>query len=405
MTDRYTHRYSDSSLNMRSSVIRDMLKFTGRPGMISFAGGLPGPEAFPVEEFKEILNSVIEKHGTAPFQYGTTEGFEPLREAICDLMNSVYDVRVQRDNVLVTSGSQQALYLLCKVLLNHGAPVITENPTYTGALSTFNSFMADIHTVDIDSNGMIPEKLIEVLEMLRWEGRRPAFIYTMPEVHNPAGVTMEIFRKIKLYEIAARYDVLIIEDDPYGMINYDDNPVVPVKYFDRDERVVYMGSFSKTLSPGLRTGWMAAHPEIVRRCTIAKQGEDLCSNSLSQYAIYSFLSEGRLGRRIEYVREIYRNKRDLMADTIESKIPVAEFTRPEGGLFIWAKLPRNIDTGALLQKSLDSNVAFIAGSAFYPHGGGENELRLNFTFASQDEIVEGISRLGDVIHKEITMLS
>lgn len=401
MIDRYSPRYSDSSLNMKSSVIREMLKYTEQPGMISFAGGLPGPEAFPVEELKDILNSVIDRHGSSAFQYGTTEGYQPLREEICVLMESVYEIRMRSENILVTSGSQQALYLLCKVLMNHGDAVITENPTYTGALSTFNSFMADIHTVDIDENGLIPEKLVQVLEMLKWEGRKPAFIYTMPEIHNPAGVTMDILRKIKLHDIAAKYDVIIIEDDPYGMINYDGKPVIPVKYFDKGDRVVYMGSFSKTLSPGLRTGWMAAHPDIVRRCTIAKQGEDLCSNTLSQYAIYNFLAEGRLTERIDRVKEIYRVKRDLMADSIEEMIPGASFVRPEGGLFIWVKLPEQVDTLAMMEKALARDVAYVTGTAFYPHGGGESEMRLNFTFASHEDIVEGVRRLGEVVQVEL----
>ncbi len=401
MIERYSPRYSDSSLNMKSSVIREMLKYTEQPGMISFAGGLPGPEAFPVEELKTILNSVIDTHGSSAFQYGTTEGYQPLREGICTLMKNVYDITSSMDSILVTSGSQQALYLLCKVLMNHGDAVITENPTYTGALSTFNSFMADIYAVDIDENGLIPEKLVQVLEMLKWEGRKPAFIYTMPEIHNPAGVTMDTLRKIKLYEIAVKYDLIIIEDDPYGMINYDDKPVVPVKFFDRDERVVYMGSFSKILSPGLRTGWMNARPELVRRCAIAKQGEDLCSNTLSQYAINYFLSGDKLADRISKVRDIYRVKRDIMADAIQEMIPCAEFVKPEGGLFLWVKLPEQVDTLAMMEKALARSVAYVTGTAFYPHGGGSSEMRLNFTFASHEDITEGVRRLGEVVKGEL----
>lgn len=403
MIEKYSPKYSESSLNMKSSVIRELLKYSDQPGMISFAGGLPGPEAFPVEELKEILNSVIDKHGPSVFQYGTTEGYAPLRDEICRLMDSSYEIKTTNDNILITSGSQQALYLLCKVLLNHGDPVITENPTYTGALSTFNSFMADIYTVDIDENGLIPEKLIQVLEMLKWEGRKPAFIYTMPEIHNPAGVTMDLMRKIKLYDIAVKYDLIIIEDDPYGMINYDGKPVIPVKYFDRDDRVVYMGSFSKILSPGLRTGWMAAHRDIVRRCTIAKQGEDLCSNTLSQYAIHSFLTAGKLTERIESVKEVYRVKRDIMADAITGMIPGASYVKPEGGLFLWVKLPEQVDTLTMMEKALLMNVAYVAGGAFYPHGGGENEMRLNFTFAGHNDIIEGIKRLGEVVMAELEM--
>jgi len=401
MIEKYSPRYSDSSLNMKSSVIREMLKYTEQPGMISFAGGLPGPEAFPVDEFKDILNSVIDTHGSSAFQYGTTEGYQPLREGICGLMKNTYDINTCKENILVTSGSQQALYLLCKVLMNHGDAVITENPTYTGALSTFNSFMADIHTVDIDENGLIPENLVHVLEMLKREGRKPAFIYTMPEIHNPAGVTMETLRKIKLYEIAVKYDLIIIEDDPYGMINYDGKPVVPVKYFDRDERVVYMGSFSKILSPGLRTGWMEARTDLVRRCTIAKQGEDLCSNTLSQYAINYFLTEDKLSDRIQKVKDIYRVKRDLMADAINEMIPCASFVKPEGGLFLWVKLPEHVDTLAMMEKALARNVAYVAGTAFYPHGGGNSEMRLNFTFAGHEEIIEGIRRLAEVVNEEL----
>ncbi|HOP63242.1 MAG TPA: PLP-dependent aminotransferase family protein [Spirochaetota bacterium] len=405
MIEKYSPRYSDSSLNMKSSVIRELLKFTEKPGMISFAGGLPGPEAFPVEEIKSILNSVIEKYGSAPLQYGTTEGLFPLREEISRLMYDVYETEVSPDSIIVTSGSQQALYLLCKVLLNRGDAVITENPTYTGALSTFNSFMADIYCADIDERGMTPESLIAVIEELRSRGIKPAFIYTMPAVHNPAGVSMDAERKWDIYRIALKYDLLIVEDDPYGMINYDGEPVIPVKYFDSGDRVVYLGSFSKILSPGLRTGWMAAGSDIIRRCSIAKQGEDLCSGTLSQYAIYSFLSENLLPDRINRIREIYRCKRDLMADSIDAAVPGAEYLKPEGGLFLWVRLPSQVDAEAMLPKALERQVAYVAGNAFYPHGGGRNELRLNFTYASKDDITEGIRRLGEVVTEEITMWS
>jgi len=400
MIDQYTPLYSNSSLNMKSSAIRDMLKLTGNPEMISFAGGLPGAEAFPVEELKEIINSIIFKYGSSAFQYGITEGYPPLRDSIRQLMNKTYSLAASHDNILVTSGSQQALYLLCKIMLNPGDTVIAESPTYAGAISTFRSFMADIVTLDIGFQGIEPEELDEKIKDLISNENKPKFIYTIPSIHNPAGITMNSMRRKEFYAVASKYNIMIVEDDPYGMIRYDELRIKPLKHIDIDQRVVYLGSFSKTVSPGLRTGWMFAQKEIVRKCAIAKQGEDTCCNTLSQYVINDFIETGSIYRQIDKVKSVYRRKRDLMCGAIDKNIPSASYRKPDGGLFLWLRYPETVDTVKLHTKALNRNVAYVPGNAFYPNGGGLNEMRLNFSFASDSEIDEGIGRLGRIVDEE-----
>ncbi len=400
MNDHYTPVYSHSSLNMKSSAIRDMMKLTGNPQMISFAGGLPGPEAFPLEELKDIIDRTIAEHGSSVFQYGTTEGYTPLRESICDLMYHIYGLSASPDNILVTSGSQQALYLLCKVLLNPGDAVITENPTFVGAISCFRSFMAEIHPLAIGNSGMDPVELDKKICELIIAGKKPRFIYTIPSIHNPTGITVDNSRRKAIYSVASKHDLMIVEDDPYGMIRYDNKHVVPFKNIDTEKRIVYLGSFSKTVSPGMRTGWLNAQEETVRRCTIAKQGEDTCSHTMSQFVIHEFIDTGSIYEQIERVKKIYRDKRDLMTDAIDRIIPSALYETPGGGLFLWLKFPENINTMTMHEKALKRNVAYVSGNSFYPGQGGENEMRLNFSFSSPSDIEEGIMRLGEVIEEE-----
>lgn len=400
MIEFYKPTYSDSSLSMKSFTIRDMFRFNSDPEMISFAGGLPGPEAFPVDELREIINRAITDYGSSVFQYGTAEGHRALRESISSLMENAYRVTQDIENIMVTSGSQQALYLLCKVLLNPGDVIITEKPTYAGAISIFRSFMADIHTVEIDSYGMDMSALENLAGDLVRAGKKPRFIYTIPSIHNPAGITMGVLQRRMLYDVASRYDLMIIEDDPYGMIRYDNLKIPPLKKIDTEGRVVYLGSFSKTVSPGLRTGWMAAQKDIVRRCVIAKLGEDTCSGTLSQFVINDFISDGSIYRQIERVKGIYMNKRDIMTGAIDSLIPSAAYCIPQGGFFLWVTLPEWIDTTALLTRTLEKKVAYVPGSAFYPHGGESSRLRLNFSFPQKDEITEGVRRLAESIRGE-----
>lgn len=399
MIDYYKPEYSDSSLNMKSSVIRDMFRFTSDPEMISFAGGLPGPEAFPVSELREIINKAIASHGSSVFQYGSTEGNYPLKESISQLMDNAYELIIHPDNVLITSGSQQALYLLCKILVNPGDVVITENPTYVGALSTFRSFMADIHAVDMNDQGMDISALEEKIGKLILNGKKPRLIYTIPSIHNPTGVTMGIIQRHMLYDLASKYDLLIVEDDPYGMIRYDNLKIPPVKKLDIEGRVVYLGSFSKTVSPGLRTGWIAGQKDIIRKCVIAKQGEDTCSGTLSQFIINDFITSGSIYRQIERVKKIYMEKRNFMTGCIDSMIPSAFYTLPNGGLFLWITLNQADDTSDLLKRCIDKKVAFVPGEAFYPGGGKCSSLRINFSYPCHNEIQEGIRRIAEIVNE------
>jgi DNA-binding transcriptional MocR family regulator len=386
---------------MRSSVVRDMFAVTSDPRTISFAGGHPGPEAFPVDELRAISDAVISRHGPAVFQYGSTEGHAPLRRNISALMLETYGLRHDPEDILVTSGSQQALYLLCKVFLNPGDLVITENPTYLGALNIFRSFLADIRTVEQDDEGMNISALEGCLAELAARGRKPRFIYAIPSIHNPTGVTMSAERRSGLYNVADRYDIPVIEDDPYGMIRYDGLTVEPLKKLDAGGRVIYVGSFSKTVSPGLRTGWIAAQGDIIRKCTIAKQGDDACSVTMAQFIISDFIEGGAIYGQIDRVKEMYREKRDLMADTLREMIPSASFNVPGGGLFLWLAMPEQISAVDLLKKCLERHVAFVPGCNFYPDHGGTNMLRMNFSFPSKDGIHEGLVRMAEIVDEEL----
>jgi DNA-binding transcriptional MocR family regulator len=386
---------------MRSSVVRDMFAVTSDPRTISFAGGHPGPEAFPVDELRAISDAVISRHGPAVFQYGSTEGHAPLRRNISALMLETYGLRHDPEDILVTSGSQQALYLLCKVFLNPGDLVITENPTYLGALNIFRSFLADIRTVEQDDEGMNISALEGCLAELAARGRKPRFIYAIPSIHNPTGVTMSAERRSGLYNVADRYDIPVIEDDPYGLIRYDGLTVEPLKKLDAGGRVIYVGSFSKTVSPGLRTGWIAAQGDIIRKCTIAKQGDDACSVTMAQFIISDFIEGGAIYGQIERVKEMYREKRDLMADTLREMIPSASFNVPGGGLFLWLAMPEQISAVVLLKKCLERHVAFVPGFNFYPDHGGTNMLRMNFSFPSKDGIHEGLVRMAEIVDEEL----
>jgi 2-aminoadipate transaminase len=386
---------------MRSSVVRDMFAVTSDPRTISFAGGHPGPEAFPVDELRSITDAIISKYGPAVFQYGSTEGHAPLRRNISALMQETYGLLHDPEDILVTSGSQQALYLLCRVFLNPGDLVITENPTYLGALNIFRSFLADIRTVEQDEEGMNISALEECLAELASGGQKPRFIYAIPSIHNPTGVTMSAERRSGLYDVADRYDIPVIEDDPYGMIRYDGLAVEPLKKLDARGRVIYVGSFSKTVSPGLRTGWIAAQSDIIRKCTIAKQGDDACSVTMAQFIISDFIESGAIYRQIERVKEMYREKRDIMAEALREMIPRASFNIPGGGLFLWVALPEELNAMDLLKKCLERHVAFVPGCNFYTDHGGANMLRLNFSFPSRDRIHEGLVRMAEIVEAEL----
>ncbi|MEK6794171.1 MAG: PLP-dependent aminotransferase family protein [Spirochaetota bacterium] len=391
----YQDKFSKSALNMRASDIRELLKYTEGRSIISFGGGMPNPEAFPATAITPIIEHVMREHSSDALQYGRTEGHTRLRHAIAQGMGELYDVEESPENIVVTSGSQQALYFLAKLFIDPGDIVLTESPTFLGALLTFRSFLADIRGVPTDRDGMDMDALVDTLSSLSKEGRRPKFIYTVPTVNNPSGSVMSALRRKRLTEIAAEYDTLILEDDPYGLLLFDGTRMPLVKKIDKEERTVYLGTFSKIIAPGFRIGWLAAAPEIARKVALAKQAEDLCTGSFAQHCVFEIMRHHALLPHIVEIVALYRKKAALMTDTLTEHFPkTATWTPIKGGLFVWVTLPAHIDTRVMLASSLERGVAYVAGDAFFPDGSGKNTMRLNFSYPSDGNIIEGIRILG-----------
>jgi 2-aminoadipate transaminase len=394
--------FSTAGMRLRASEIRELLKLLNRPQMISFAGGLPNPKAFPMQELREVVQKVMTDFGAEALQYGPTEGHHKLRNAIGEGMGEHLGAKQDVENILVTAGSQQALQLLCTILLDPGDTVITASPTYLGALLTFNAASARVVGVPIDSDGMLPDALEAQLSELAARRVRPKMLYLVPTFDNPTSTSMSLERRKQIYALACRYDLLIVEDDPYGLLRFEGEVVQPIKALDVENRVAYLGSFSKILAPGFRVGWLAGPLPLVRKAVLAKQAQDLCTNTFGQHAVFGAMRNNVLFPHIENIKALYRHKRDLMMAAIEKHFPAeVQWNRPEGGMFLWVRLPDHQDSLELLSKAIDHDVAFVTGKPFYPDGSGQSTLRLNFSYAEDDRIDEGIARLGQVIRTDL----
>jgi 2-aminoadipate transaminase len=382
---------------IKASEIRELLKLTVRPEIISFAGGLPAPELFPVEEMKKVSLKVLEESGEQALQYSPTEGFTPLREKIAKRMEQV-GVNTKAENILITSGSQQGLDFSGKIFLNPGDVVVVESPSYLGAINAFKAYECEFLEVPTDENGMIMEELEKALA----DTERVKMIYVIPDFQNPSGRTWSLDRRKKLLEIANKYNLPIIEDNPYGELRFEGERLPSIKSMDTDGRVVFLGTFSKTFCPGLRIGWVCADGEVLNKYILVKQGADLQSNSMSQRELNKFLEMYDLDEHIEKIKKLYKKRRDLMIQTMEQHFPKeVKFTRPEGGLFTWAELPEHINTRELMKKALEKNVAFVPGGSFFPNGGHENTMRINYSNMPEDKIVKGIKILAEVIKEAL----
>ena len=402
MNRSHEHRFSRNVRQLRASEIRELLKLTQRPEVISFAGGLPNPEAFPVENLRVVIDHVMKEHASDALQYGATEGHNKLRDAIARGMGTQFGVPQSIHNILITHGSQQGLSLLSHVLLDPGDTVVMGSPGYLGALQTFRAFQARIEGVPLDGHGVDVDLLEAKLRSLAAHKRLPKMIYLVPTFQNPSGETIPLDRRKRIYELACEHDLLIIEDDPYSFLRYEGEKVPLIKSLDEQERVVYLGTFSKILAPGFRIAWMAAPESIVNKACLAKQTQDLCSNTFAQYCIFEAMYHDFLFPHIAEIIRIYGAKRDAMLAAMDEHMPKqARWNRPEGGLFVWLTLPAFIDAHDMFAKAIANNVAYVAGQAFFPDGGGHNTLRLNFSHASDERIAEGIRRLSRVIGEEI----
>jgi 2-aminoadipate transaminase len=390
---------------MSSSAIRELLKLTQLPNIISFAGGLPSPDVFPIEEFNRASEVVLLEQGRQALQYSTTEGYRPLREMIAQRLNR-YRINVSPENIIITSGSQQALDLLGKIFINRGDRILVEAPTFLGALQAWNSYGAEFISVPTDEHGMVIDALEDALRT------GPKFIYVLPNFQNPTGVTLTLERRKKLIEIADNYGVPIIEDDPYGQLRYEGEHIAPVVVLDDQYRnqsdlcyhgnVIYTSTFSKILAPGIRLAWVTAPEEVIRKLVLAKQGVDLHTATLTQMIAYEIGRSGFLDNHIKTIRDVYRERRDLMLASAEEHFPSeVKWTRPQGGLFLWVTMPEHIDAKEIFHKAVENKVAFVAGSPFFPDGSGHNTFRLNFSNASKEGIIEGMRRLGVVLKEAI----
>lgn len=401
----WDHRFAQRTQRMGSSAIRELLKLTESPEIISFAGGLPAPDVFPTEEFKEACVRVLTDYGAQALQYSTTEGYLPLRELITR-HTARYGISVTPDNVLITSGSQQALDLLGKILINPGDHILVESPTYLGALQAWSAYGAEYVTVPMDEHGMNTDALEEALRS------SPKFIYVLPNFQNPTGVTLSIERRHKLIELADRYGVPIVEDDPYGQLRYEGEHLPAVVVLDSQFRnssercyagnVIYLSTFSKILAPGIRLAWVVAPPVVIRKLVQAKQGADLHTSSFNQMVAYEVSHGGFIDQHVKLIREVYGQRRDEMLAAMDGYFPPGvEWTHPEGGLFLWGVLPENLSAAEVLKVALEQKVAFVPGAPFFPTGGGHNTMRINFSNASPEKIREGISRMGHVLREKI----
>ncbi|HEX2911694.1 MAG TPA: PLP-dependent aminotransferase family protein [Chloroflexia bacterium] len=396
---------SDTARAARASDIRELLKLTARPDMISFAGGLPDPALFPVAEYEAAMQRVMENNGAQALQYSTTEGLTELRQ---ELVRRLADEQINCaggiDEIILTTGSQQALDLLALLLINPGDTILVEAPSYLGALQAFNLRQPHYESVEMDGEGLRIDLLEAKLAELKREGRQPKFLYTVPTFQNPAGVTLTLERRRALLELARRENFLIIEDDPYGRLRFRGEALPSLKSLDTDGRVITLRTFSKTLAPGLRTGYIIGDPEILRRVVILKQAADLCSPALTHYIILEMLKSGAMERYIERVVEVYREKEEVMATELEARLggsPV-RWNEPDGGMFFWLTLPHDIDCNALLLQSLEAGVAYVRGAAFYTDGiSGLNCMRLNFSQPSPEKIKLGIERLATIIQASL----
>jgi 2-aminoadipate transaminase len=400
--ERYAALFAERTRVMRSSAMRDLMALTEREDVISLAGGLPDTSTFPADSYASLMSAVAAESCARALQYGPTEGLAVVKGCIQQVM-AAEGVEIDPDELLVTTGGQQVIDLVCKTLLDPGDVVVTEAPTYPGAVPAFCAYQADVVQITMDRDGMRVDELAQTLDALERSGRRPKFIYTVPNFHNPAGVTMSLERRQELVRIAGERELVILEDNPYGLLRYEGTPLPTLHSLD-DEFVIYASTFSKILSPGVRLGWAAAPGPILAKMNIGKQASDLCSSSISQYFVSAYFESGPWEDYVRSLIEIYRRRRDVMLDALADHFPhEADWTRPQGGLFIWATLPDYIDTTDLLARALEEQVAFVPGRAAFLDGRGGSSMRLNFSGVSEEEIREGVRRIGEVVREQVEL--
>ncbi len=408
MSTAWNSRYALRTLRIKGSTIRELLKLTQRPEVISFGGGLPAPDVFPVERFEEACCIVLEKHGAQALQYGATEGYEPLREMIAQNI-SRYGIIAKTENVLITSGSQQALDLIGKLLINSGDRILVEAPSYLGALQAFNVYGAQFISVPLDNDGLRTDLLEDSLRL------SPKFMYILPNFQNPAGVTLSTPRREELISLADKYGIPIVEDDPYGQLRFEGEHLPPLVVLDYKTlgrhngrppaNVIYLSTFSKTLAPGIRLAWIVAPSDVIAKLVLLKQAADLHTATFNQMVAFEVAKDGFLDEHVKLIRRVYRERRDVMLQALQELFPEeVTWTRPQGGLFLWVTMPGGVDGRALFGAALNENVAFVPGDCFYANESQEGlrHMRLNFSYSEPQQIREGIRRLSVAVKAQLS---
>jgi len=389
-------KFSAATRALRPSEVREILALTENRKVLSLAGGLPGPEVFPKEDLARIASRVVEELGDSALQYSPTLGVMPFREAVADFVRSKGVKVLSDDRVAVTTGSQEAIYLLAMTLINPKDAIIVESPTYLAALNVFRYYGAEFVSVPLDENGMKTELLEDKIKEAKSKGLNVKLVYTVATCHNPTGVIMPDDRRKELLEVASKYDLLVIEDDPYSFFVFDEVPFTPLKTLDSEGRVIYLGTFSKILAPGLRLGYMVADRQITRMVELAKQMVDLHSSTLSQYIALYALKEGVVEKTIQKARVVYREKRDIMLESLEKYMPEgSHWFKPRGGLFAFIYLPDGVDTSDMLPMAIERGVAYVPGRSFFSDGSGVNAMRINFSYLPPDKLREGIRLIAE----------
>jgi 2-aminoadipate transaminase len=403
--ERYAGLFAQRTRGMTSSAMRDLMAVTARPDVISLAGGLPDTSTFSPELFTDLMREVGSSAAARALQYGPTEGLDEVRRCVCDVM-AAEDMHVDPEDVMITTGGQQVIDLVTKALVDPGDVVVAEAPTYPGAVPVFCTYQADVVQIEMDDDGMRIDRLTETLDRLEREGRRPKFIYTVPTFQNPAGVTLSLERRRALVRLAKERELLVLEDNPYGMLRYEGSSLPTLFTLDGGEYVIYLGTFSKILSPGLRLGWTSAPRPVLDKLNLGKQGADLCSAPFAQHFVAAYFARGDWREYVQTLTGVYRRRRDVMLTALAEHFPAeAEWTRPAGGMFLWATLPEYIDTTDLLARALREHVAFVPGRAAYTDGHGGSSMRLNFSGVTEAQIREGVRRLGEVISEQVALYS
>lgn len=396
--DRWQDHYADRMRAMRASSVRDLFAAASRPDVVSLSGGMPEVSLIPPEAVSRAVHEALLADACTALQYGSSDGMGGLRDTICELQ-AESGIRGKPADIIVTAGAQQGLDLLAKVFCDPGATIITEGPTYVGALQAFSAYQPRIVSVEMDEHGMRMD-LLEA-ELAALVPGVPKFIYTIPNFQNPAGVTMSPDRRRRLLELAREYGVLVVEDDPYGRLRFEGGHILPLKALDPDN-VVYLGTFSKIFAPGLRLGWMTAPAAVRAKVLLAKQGADLCGSNFTQSLVQRYFGHERWRTVLRELTDVYRERRDAMLAALAEYFPAeAQWTHPEGGFFVWVTLPKHVDTGAVLAEAVEHGVTFVPGSDFFADGRGSSSMRLAFCFASPERIEEGVRRLGEVLEDRL----